>query len=126
MGKPSVTKNIFKVNKDFDFKGEISLEIDSNIEVIDSTEASMASIVILNLKFFKDSKFETVPFYLELEIEATFGWDEGLDGNSEQLKILLKENSPAILYSYLRPIITTTSVNANLPPLVIPLMNFQE
>lgn len=41
--------------------------------------------------------------------EGLFEWDKDLE-----------ENPPAILYSYLRPIITTTSIDANLPPLVIP------
>ena len=44
--------------------------------------------------------------------------------NNESIK--LNENAPAILYSYLRPMITTITVDANLPPLVIPLMNFRE
>lgn len=126
MGKPRITKNVFTLNKRFDFQGEVSLEIDSDIKIEDSAETNMASIVILNLKFFKDSDFERVPFKLELEIEGTFGWDEGLEESSNQLEMLLKENSPAILYSYLRPIITDISIEANLPPLVIPLMNFRE
>lgn len=31
INKPRVTKNIFQVNKDYDFSGEILLEIDKNI-----------------------------------------------------------------------------------------------
>lgn len=126
MEKPSVTKNIFMINKDFDFQGEVSLEIDSDIRVIDEIGIPMASIVVLNLKFFKNSEFKNVPFSLEIEIEGVFGWDEDLEKNPEQLEVLLRNNSPAILYSYLRPIITTTSVDANLPPLVIPLMDFRK
>ncbi len=126
IGKPRITKNVFTLNKKFNFEGEVSLEIDSDIKIEESTEENMASIVTLNLKFFKNSDFKRAPFNLELEIEGTFGWDENLDQSGDQLKILLKENSPAILYSYLRPIITGISINANLPPLVIPLMNFRE
>lgn len=126
MGMPRITKNVFIVNKEFEFQDEISLEIDNDIKIVNLPETSMASIVTLNLKFFKNSEFEKVPFNLELEIEGKFGWDEELDENPKHLEVLLKENSPAILYSYLRPVITTISVNANLPPLVIPLMNFRE
>ncbi len=114
------------INKDFDFQGEVSLEIDSDIKVVDAIGIPMASIVILNLKFFKNSEHKSVPFSYEIEIEGIFGWDEDLEENPEQLETLLKNNSPAILYSYLRPIITTTSVDANLPPLVIPLMDFRK
>ena len=124
--KPSITKNIFIINKDFNFNDEISLEIDSDIKIIRASENEMSSLVILTLKFFENSNFKDVPFTLEMDIEAMFGWDEKLEKEPTQLEVLLKENAPAILYSYLRPIITATSVDANLPPLVIPLMNFRE
>mgnify|MGYP001054462075 CR=1 FL=1 len=55
-----------------------------------------------------------------------FEWCKELEDNPTQLEVLLKENAPAILYSYLRPIITNMSIEASLPPLVIPLMNFRE
>ena len=48
------------------------------------------------------------------------------DDKRSRLEFLLNENAPAILYSYLRPMITTITLDANLPPLVIPLMNFRE
>lgn len=126
INKPRVTKNIFQANKNFDFPGEISLEIDNNVKVIKMSNEEMTAIVILNLKFFENSNFKEVPFKLEMEIEGMFSWDKELEKNHNQLEDLLKKNAPAILYSYLRPIITTTSIDANLPPLVIPLMNFHE
>lgn len=86
----------------------------------------MTAVMTFNLKLFKDSEFEKVPFHQELEIEGSFSWNEGLEKNPEQLEVLLKENSPALLYGYLRPIITATSVDANLPPLIIPMMNFRK
>ena len=124
--KPRVTKNIFEVNKSFNFPGEISLEIDSDIKVVKVSEGDTVAIVILNLKFFKEVEFEQAPFKLEMEVEGMFEWDEKLEKEPTQLETLLQENAPAILYSYLRPIITTLSIDANLPPLVIPLMNFRE
>jgi len=124
--KPRVTKNIFQVNKEFDFQGEISLEIDNNIKTVKIADEKMTAIVVLNLNFFGSKDFKEVPFKLEMEIEGMFGWDEELEKNDTQLEGLLKENAPAILYSYLRPIITTISIDANLSPLVIPLMNFHK
>lgn len=126
MSNPSVTKNIFIVNKEFDFQGEVSLEINSDVEINYSPETPMAAKVVLTLQLFKESELEKVPFHLELEVEGIFSWDEELENNREQLESLLKENAPALLYSYLRPIITATSIQANLPPLIIPLMNFKK
>ena len=124
--KPRVTKHVFQVNKEYDFSNEISLEIDKNIRISKIPNEEPMAVVILNLMFFKETDFNEVPFKLELEIEGVFIWNEEQEDNHSQLEILLKENAPAILYSYLRPIITSTSIDANLPPLVIPLMNFRE
>lgn len=51
--KPRVTKNIFQLNKEFNFPGELSLEIDNNIKVIKMFEEDKNAIVVLNLTFFK-------------------------------------------------------------------------
>lgn len=126
INKPRITKNMFQVNKDYDFTGEVLLEIDKNVKVTEVSNEEMIAMVTLHLMFFKDKDFKEVPFKLELEIEGLFGWEKELEENPTQLEILLRENAPAILYSYLRPIITTTSIDANLPPLIIPLMNFRE
>lgn len=124
--KPRVTRNIFQVSKDYNFQSEVSLEIDNNIKVIKMSEEDRTAIVILSLEFFKDRELKEVPFKLEIEIEGMFEWDTELEETSVNLEVLLQENAPAILYSYLRPMITTMSIDANLPPLVIPLMNFRE
>jgi preprotein translocase subunit SecB len=39
---------------------------------------------------------------------------------------MLRQNAPAALFSYLRPIVTQISIEANMPPLILPLMNFTE
>lgn len=33
INKPRVTKNVFQVNKDYDFSNEVSLEIDKSIQI---------------------------------------------------------------------------------------------
>ena len=126
INKPRITKSIFQVNKDYNFSTEVLLEIDKNTKVSETFGEEMAAIVVLSLEFFQGKYFKEIPFKLEMEIEGIFKWDEELEDNPSQLEVLLKENAPAILYSYLRPIITSMSIEANLPPLVIPLMNFRE
>lgn len=126
IGKPRVTKKNFQLNKEFDFPEEVSLEIDNNIKVVKTSEEDMIATVILNLKFFNASDLTEVPFKLEIEIEGMFQWGETVEEDTADLETLLYQNAPAILYSYLRPIITSASIEANLPPLVIPLMNFSE
>lgn len=126
IGKPRLTKCLFEINKEFDLTGAIELEIENNVKIgRNHDEEKREAVVILNLGIFTKSNFEEVPFKIEMEIEGIFRWNEKLKSNVLQLESLLKENAPAILYSYLRPIITQMTVEASLPPLVIPLMNFQ-
>ena len=68
---------------------------------------------------------EEVPFQFNMEIEGLFTWTEELGEKEELLETMLSQNAPAILYSYLRPLITLITVEADMPPLVIPLMNFK-
>jgi len=124
--KPRVVKCLFEVNKEFDFNGELELEIENKVKVVQSiAEEETEAVVILNLGIFTKSDFDKVPFKIDMSIEGNFIWDEDLKNNQSQLKIMLNENAPAILYSYLRPIITLMTVEGNMPPLVIPLLNFR-
>jgi preprotein translocase subunit SecB len=125
IGKPRVTKSLFEISEKFDSDGELTLEIENNVKIIQA-ENDIEAMVILTLEIFKTNDFEKVPFKMDMTIEGHFGWSEELKDNKTQLEVMLKENAPAILYSYLRPLITLLTVEGNLPPLVIPLMNFRD
>ncbi len=127
VGKPQVTKVQFEINKDFVFEKEVALEISNNVRVLkNSNEKKNESIVILSIDVFPSEELADVPFKMEIEIQGCFIWDEILANDNVQLDAMLKQNAPAVLYSYLRPIITLVTVEANMPPLVLPLMNFIE
>jgi len=127
ISKPRIIKSQFELSKGFDFDadGEVTLEIENNISII-STEKDTEAIVVLTLDVFKNRDIAKVPFQMQMIIEGHFRWNEEVHSNKSQLEGMLKENAPAILYSYLRPIITLMTVEGNLPPLVIPLMNFRK
>lgn len=125
--KPKITKIHFETNKEFVFKDEVSIELNSNIQIIkNNDEQKHDSIVVLNIGIFTSKNLSDVPFRIDIEVEGHFMWDDKLAKDTFQLDSMLKQNAPAILYSYLRPIITLITVEANIPPLVIPLMNFCE
>ena len=127
IGKPQINKISFETNKEFIFKDEIFLEVSNNVQINKNCdEQKHDSVVILNLGIFTSVNLAEAPFKMNLEIEGHFMWDDLLAKDMEQLDIVLKKNAPAILYSYLRPIITLITVEANMPPLVMPLMNFCE
>jgi preprotein translocase subunit SecB len=126
IGKPKITKILFETNKNFVFSDEVPLKVNNNVQIMKNTDAQKTeSIVVLSFGVFASETLSDVPFKIDMEIEGHFGWDEKLS-QSTQLKDMLRQNAPAILYSYIRPIITLITVEANMPPLVIPLMNFCE
>ena len=127
VGKPQITKIKLDVNKDYIFEKEVTLEIDNNILVQKSAdEQEKESIVVLKVGVFTSKELSVVPFKLDIEIQGCFACDDVLDKDTVRLEAMLRQNAPAVLFSYLRPIVTLMTVEANMPPLVLPLMNFIE
>lgn len=127
VAKPQLIKVLFEINKDFVFEKEVALELSNNVRVLkNSNEQKKDSIVTLNIDIFPSKELADVPFKINIEIQGCFTWDETLVKDTVQLDALLRQNAPAALYSYLRPFITLITVEANMPPLVLPLMNFTE
>lgn len=127
IGKPQITMVQFEINKEYIFEKEVALDINNNIRVIkNKDEQKNDSIVILKICIFSSEEIKNVPFKMSIDIQGCFTWNESLAKDTLQLDVLLRQNAPAALYSYLRPIITLITVEANMPPLVLPLMNFVE
>ena len=126
IGKPRIRTFEFKLNKEYKFDGEIKLELSNNIQISKGIdEHANQAVVILSLGIFETHNLIDSPFQIHAEIEGNFKWMENLEKDQNSLDMMLRQNAPAILYSYIRPIITMMTVEANLPPLIIPLMNFQ-
>jgi preprotein translocase subunit SecB len=127
VGKPRIKKFDFELNEEYKLDGEIKLDMNNNIQINKGVdENAQQARVTLSIGIFESIKIDEVPFKIMVDIEGRFKWNKTLEENEEMLELMLKQNAPAILYSYVRPIITIITVEANLPPLVIPLMNFQE
>ena len=127
VGRPEITKLNFEKNLEFEFPENIGLVLKNNVKIMKNEEPdSREAMVQLTLNVYNDDDLDQseIPFQLSVEIQGFFHWADGLD--EETCESLLRINGSAILYSYLRPVITSVTVEANLPPLVIPLMNFTQ
>lgn len=117
---PYITDIYFKVNPDytkdeFDIQNEISVHINkSNDE---------ANIAIVELEYKINSEEGNTPFNLNITVASKFTWDN-LDDKT--LDIMLKNNAPALLLSYMRPIVSNITNSAGFPPYNIPFINFTE
>lgn len=78
----------------------------------------------MKLQIFRQEDFDDVPFVISIEMQGDFSWSN--DMNKDIVKVLLKQNAPAVLLSYMRPYITTITTGSGYPPLILPLMNFVE
>ncbi|HEX3038162.1 MAG TPA: protein-export chaperone SecB [Oscillospiraceae bacterium] len=76
-------------------------------------------IVELGFEIKPDLEGNLVPFTLKVNIAGCFTFDDDDD-------TLVKENAVAILFPYLRALISTITANANIPPLILPTINIVE
>lgn len=113
-----VKKIKFLINEDFSFDENTTVgvtpEFKKQITKIDEDNASVI------LGFLIDNKEKDMPFSIDVEIEGVFRLDnwEHPDRNT-----IIQSNAIAILFPYLRSVVSMITANANIPPYVIPVMN---
>ena len=72
--------------------------------------------IILKVEVFKNAEEKNYPFYMKVELEGNFE-TEGED--IERFEI----NGIALLYPYVRAIVSTYTANSNMPTLILPPIN---
>ena len=97
----------------------------SKIDIIISTNFARKAeeriaIVGLQVELGKGDS-ENPPFVLSLTIVADFQWEE--DHKEDKVDTLLRQNAPALLLSYARPVISNITANS-IMPYDIPFMDF--
>lgn len=117
--KNYIVKTInFSINENFEFNQDkmisINPEFKRQIRKIDNDTATV------NLGFCVINEKNDMPFSMEIDIEGLFyleNWEQ-----PEQLPIITS-NAIAILFPYLRSIVSMVTANANISPYVLPVMN---
>ncbi len=99
----------------------IKLEIKTTTHVNIEDETNREASVILVLNIFEDD-MEKYPFYIQVAIEGLFSWGEEIENYNEFLRI----NAPAVLFSYIRSVVSNLTSYSDLPVLVLPLMDFSD
>ncbi|MCX6141954.1 MAG: protein-export chaperone SecB [Ignavibacteriales bacterium] len=61
---------------------------------------------------------------LSLQLEIKGGFEGNKEMSDEAFKGMYLVNAPAILFPFARAIITTYTAQANIPPIVLPAVNF--
>ncbi|MFZ3173002.1 MAG: protein-export chaperone SecB [Carboxydocellales bacterium] len=114
-----ITKMNFYLNPDFEFKGpiDVSFDLDKKINRLDSKQAT----VTIDCKVFNDADVKNLPFTLEISIAGIFGVEA--DTSEDDLMKMCEINGTAVLFPFLRAAISTITIAANQPSLVLPLLN---
>lgn len=116
-----VIENIsFNKNSSYDGKPiDFQYRIGNSIRVQKSQSEDIAK-VYLDLKIGNDT--DKCPFELTITMSAKFKWKENVEG--KQLESLLSKNAPALLLSYLRPVVSLLLSQAGFPNFNIPFADF--
>mgnify|MGYP003400903537 CR=1 FL=1 len=113
-------KILFELNDKYENEDGKVIELNPiiNKEISDCEDKKFSST--LSIKIDNEEEPNTLPFKLEISITGLFEVDvEDPDCKDS----LVKNNSIIILLPYLRSLVTSVTAGANIPPLVLPVLN---
>ena len=112
--KYEVIEIYFKKNEEYKMEEnemETDLKIRPFVNIIDNDMN-----ILLDVNIFENAQENNKPFEIHIKLKGYFR-TEGCNPNE------LKANAIAILYPYIRAIISTYTANANITPLILPAIN---
>lgn len=109
----------FIYNEKFEEKPvDLDFQIDKEIVYLENEQNTI--LVTLNANIFEDAEANGYPFNMKLSITGIFEVDEV---DEDKKNHFAEINATAILFPYLRSMVTTYSANANVYPLILPPIN---
>ncbi len=67
-----------------------------------------------------------MPFQLKVALVGHFVFSSGEEISPDTKKYIIQRNTVSILFPFLRSIVASLTTNANIPTLLLPVMNFNE
>ena len=113
----------FVLNENYESYEDLELDLQFNHEIQLDYEGKKA-IIILECTVFENYIENNFPFKLEVGLVGFFEFDTDL--SEKETEVILETNGTAILFPYLRTLISTITTNACIPPLIIPTMNISK
>lgn len=115
---PYLVRIIFEetVNFDGDTDEDMTLITETDIKITGEQSA------LVTLLFRNDGN--NLPFKVEIVMRSEFTWKD-LKIGDEMLKKLLSVNAPALILSYIRPLVAMLTSNSRFPALNIPFIDMR-
>jgi preprotein translocase subunit SecB len=121
--KYTVEKIEYELNKSFDFSKpktiKISPRFQRSVQNIDEQNYEITLSVHIDCEKGKDE----IPFQASITLSGRFYVDQIKSLPSKEILI---DNSTAILFPYLRALLTNITSNTSLPPYMLPIMNISQ
>ena len=114
-----VKKIVFETNENYINKNEeieLPFEFDTNTIIKDDKME-----IELGTTIFQNAEENDYPFEMEVKLKGYFGVE-----NAQNDIKFFEKNAIAILFPYLRALVSTYTVNANVAPILLPAMNINE
>lgn len=111
-----VKKINFSLNEKFNFSIQKEVQIAPRFkrDILKIDEDNVAVDLSINIDK------EDVPFFIEIEIEGIFKLNQWEENDN---RVIIENNAVAILFPYLRSLVTMVTANANFNPYILPVMN---
>lgn len=117
---PALTQMEFLINDGFDSeKKSVKMRVTLNVNILPDNNNNNAK-VSLTCELGEQNKES--PFWLKVVEQANFKWNK--DINETTKKKLLNQNAPALLLSYLRPIVSQITASSMYGAYNIPFCDF--
>lgn len=116
--KDYIVNNI-EFNNNFNFSDNpvtIDFEIDSDVNFTNENEFLLG----LEIEIFREAEKNNYPFNFKAEIIGFFEIDTD---NQKEKEILSEQNAVAILFPYVRALISTYTSVSNVQPIILPPIN---
>ncbi len=114
---PYISELNFKENEEFDIENFESLKMNFDIS-IKKSDSEPKALVTLKMQLGDE---ENCPFQLLVQIGAFFYWNSEFD--NELVDDCLNKNAPALLISYVRPIIANVTSVSKYPAFNLPFID---
>lgn len=111
----------FDINDEFNEEEYDGVGISGETLISRMRDKNMA-VVRFYLKIGENA--QTVPFVIEISMKAEYQWEESME--EEKVKKLLQSNAPALILSYMRPIVANITGSSKYPMFHIPYIDLSE
>lgn len=119
---PCLRQVHFTVNEEYTVPDEKNVEVGIRIGVdVNRIDGKNEAIVELSIEV---GDAEEAPFYICVVEGASFRWENMGDG--KRLDKFLKENAPALLLGYVRPVIANLTASSRYKAYNLPFIDFTE